>query len=90
VISIKDKEPSNRSDPEEASGKNGCSVSRPLARTSRAEFKWAGLIIREDDDKSGTGTFDPTNPEHERLVLKHARPKRQRQIPKVAMRPEAA
>jgi hypothetical protein len=53
-------------------------------------FKWAGLIIREDDDKFGTATFHPTNPEHVRLILKHARPKRQHQIPKVAMCPEAA
>ena len=50
-------------------------------------FKWAGLIIREDDDKFGTATFHPTNPEHVRLILKHARPKRQHQIPKVAMCP---
>jgi hypothetical protein len=57
-------------------------------RGSQRNARPSHVQTREDDDKSGTATFNPTNPKHVRL--KHARPKRQRQIPKVTMCPEAA
>jgi hypothetical protein len=69
----------------------GVTIRPPTAhrwRVARAEFRLAGMIIRENGDNSGTATFNPSNPEHVRLVLKHARPKRQ--IPEVALCPESA